>query len=140
MAKGCNLGQIFFSLVVGTPYYLYLTLGTRKQTFIVWTSFQDVDDLRNWIWNPKLNYKTSYLTTRGYQELFEYGRRFGQKFASFLEEAHYSILRPTNEQRTQGSVKAFVEGLQGLNRTFDIENYILNDPVARVRYTRNTFP
>ncbi|XP_034832258.1 multiple inositol polyphosphate phosphatase 1-like [Maniola hyperantus] len=94
---------------------------------------QDVEDLQNWTWNPKLDFKTSYLTSHGYQELFEFGQRFGQKFTSFLEDVSSSMIRPTSEQRTQGSVKAFVQGLQGINRTFVIENHILNDPVARVQ-------
>ncbi|XP_052741521.1 multiple inositol polyphosphate phosphatase 1 [Bicyclus anynana] len=92
---------------------------------------QDVDDLRKWMWNPKLDYKRSYLTTHGFQELFEFGQRFSQKFANFLEEVNSSVLRPTSEQRTQQSIKAFVEGLRGINQSFPIEDYILNDPVAR---------
>ncbi|XP_039753311.1 multiple inositol polyphosphate phosphatase 1-like [Pararge aegeria] len=92
---------------------------------------QDIEDLRNWNWNPKLDYKKSFLTSKGYQELFEFGHRFGQKYSSFLKEVHYSVIRPTSEQRTQGSVKAFLEGLQGINRSFVIENHIINDPVAR---------
>lgn len=94
-------------------------------------NFQDISDLREWKWID-LEKKPSVLTAEGFQELLGFGQRFRQKFYSVLTDLNQSLIRATDEIRTNRSAKAFIIGLEDLGSTLFIENSIREDYTIRV--------
>lgn len=99
-------------------------------------NFQDISNLRDWKWID-LEKKPSVLTAEGFQELLGFGQRFRQKFHSVLADLTQSLIRATDEIRTNRSAKAFIRGLEDLGSTLFIENSIREDYTIRVTIDTN---
>lgn len=99
-------------------------------------NFQDISNLREWKWID-LEKKPSVLTAEGFQELLGFGQRFRQKFYSALAGLNQSLIRATDEIRTNRSAKAFIIGLEDLGSTLFIENSIREDYTIRVTIHTN---
>lgn len=101
-------------------------------------NFQDISNLRDWKWID-LEKKPSVLTAEGFQELLEFGQRFRQKFYFVLADLNQSLIRTTDEIRTNRSAKAFIRGLEDLGSTLFIENSIREDYTIRVTIHTNIY-
>lgn len=94
-----------------THYSKVYTTGVGK--YISNLKFQDIDRLRNWTWNKKIEKKESKLTEIGHEELYDIGQRVRKRYPTLLNTTDIKkfYFRSTNKQRTIASSAAFVQGL-----------------------------
>ncbi|KAL0883465.1 hypothetical protein ABMA27_016838 [Loxostege sticticalis] len=92
---------------------------------------QDINNLQKWSWHEVISSTPGDLTFEGYKELHDLGARFHDHFQQLLQKADHYNFKPTLEQRTIQSAKAFVEGLAGGYLRFKISNATDRDDILR---------
>ncbi|XP_052758193.1 multiple inositol polyphosphate phosphatase 1-like [Galleria mellonella] len=88
---------------------------------------EDISNLYNWKWNETMSSEPDCLVNKGYNELRQLGNRIKEKFTNLLENVKHYQIRPTNQQRTIESAKAFTQGLK--NFTFNITDPVEKDVI-----------
>lgn len=80
---------------------------------------QDIENLRNWQLNTNLTRETeSLLTVAGWNIILGIAHRYQLAFPSLLPLVYNPMnirFRHTDRQRSQGSIRAFADGLFGSN-------------------------
>lgn len=100
----------------------------------IWILFkQDIEDLNQLSWDDKLDNNSDRLTELGYKELVQLAHRIKIKYATLLSSVNKDgfYFRPTLEQRTVMSAKAFVEGLSP-DGELKVDSPVEADEVIRV--------
>ncbi|XP_028177746.1 multiple inositol polyphosphate phosphatase 1-like [Ostrinia furnacalis] len=92
---------------------------------------QDITNLQEWSNIEFISTTPAHLTFEGYKELRDLGVRFHDHFLPLLQDLDQHHFKPTLEQRTIQSAKAFVEGLAQGYLKFEISNATDRDEILR---------
>ena len=103
----------------------------------------DFQLIRDWQLDPNLTVANSNLfTVSGWNIMQGLGQRYRERYPTLLP-AQYDrqrfIFRHTRQQRTQGSIRAFAEGLFGSFENVEFEPVPENDTFLRVNFSVVSF-